>query len=50
MHIRLHYIKSDKTLRQRFVEKRNNHINLSISRFTSSITFKSMIISTKSFV
>ena len=44
-HVRLHY---NKTLRQRFVEKRNNHINLSISRFISSITFKSMTASTKS--
>ena len=48
MHVRLYYIKFDKTLKQRFVEKKNNHINLSISRFISSITFKSMIISIKS--
>ena len=41
MHVRLHYTKLDKTLRQRFVERENNHIN-------SSITFKSMTTSTKS--
>ena len=48
MHVRLHYIKFDKTLKQRFVEKENNHINLSISRSTFSITFKSMTASAKS--
>ena len=48
MHIRLHYIKFDKTLKQRFVEEENNHINLSISRSTSSITFKLMTASVKS--
>ena len=48
MHVRLHYIKSDKTLKQRFVEEKDNHINFSISRFIFSITFKSMITSTKS--
>ena len=36
------------TLKQRFVEERNNQINLLISRFTFSITFKSMTTSTKS--
>ena len=49
-HVRLHH---NKTLRQRFVEKKDNHINLSISRLsisrsTFSITFKSMTTSTKS--
>ena len=44
-HVRLHH---NKTLSQRFVEEENNHINLSISRFTFSITFKSMTASTKS--
>ena len=48
MHVRLHHIKFDKTLKQRFVEERNNHINLSISRFIFSTTFKSMTASTKS--
>ena len=48
MHVRLHYIKFDKTLKQRFVERKNNHINLSISRFIFSITFKLMTTSTKS--
>ena len=50
-HVRLHHIKknyNNKTLRQRFVEKKNSHINLSISRFISSITFKSMTTSTRS--
>ena len=47
MHVRLHYTKFNKTLRQRFVEKKNNHINLSISRSTFSITFKSMTASAK---
>ena len=37
-HVRLHYNKLFKTLKQRFVEKKNNHINLSISRFIFSIT------------
>ena len=50
MHVRLHYIKSDKTLKQRFVEEENNHINLSISRFISSITFKSMTASKSSYL
>ena len=50
-HVRLHHIRknyNNKTLKQRFVEERNSHINLSISRFTFSITFKSMIASTRS--
>ena len=50
-YVRLHHIKknyNNKTLKQRFVEKRNNHINLSISRFIFSITFKLMTASTKS--
>ena len=50
-HVRLHYIKknyNNKTLKQRFVEKRNNHINLSISRFIRLIIFKSITTSTKS--
>ena len=49
--MRLHYIKknyNNKTLKQRFVEEKNNHINLSILLFISSITFKSMTTSTKS--
>ena len=49
-HVRLHYIKknyNNKTLKQRFVEKKNNHIDL-FNSFTSSITFKSMTASTKS--
>ena len=40
-HVRLHYIKksyNNKTLKQHFVERKNNHINLSISCFISSIT------------
>ena len=42
-HVRLHHIRKDynKTLKQRFVEEKDNHINLSISRFISSTTFKS---------
>ena len=47
MHIRLHYIKFNKTSKQSFIEKENNHFNLSISRFNFSITFKSMTTSTK---
>ena len=50
-HVRLHHIKksyNNKTLRQRFVEEENSHINLSISRSISSITFKSMTASAKS--
>ena len=47
-HVRLHKKMSDKTLRQRFVERRDNHINSSNSRSTFSITFKLMTISTKS--
>ena len=47
-HVRLHYIRksyNDKTLKQHFVEKRNNYIDL----FNSlSIIFKSMTTSTKS--
>ena len=49
-HVRLYHIRksySNKTSRQRFVEKENNHINSSISRFIFSITFKSMTASTK---
>ena len=50
-HVRLHHIKksySNKTLKQRFVERKNNHINSSISSFISSTTFKSMTTSAKS--
>ena len=49
-HIRLHHIRksySNKTFEQRFVEKRNNHIDL-LNSSTSSITFKLMTTSTKS--
>ena len=49
-HVRLHYIRKNydnKTLRQRFVEERNNHIDL-LNLSTSSTTFKSMTASTKS--
>ena len=47
-HVRLHKKMFDKTLKQRFVERKDNHINSSISSFTSSIIFKSMTTSTKS--
>ena len=53
-HVRLHKKMFDKTLKQRFVERENNHINSSISSstlsitFISSIIFKSMTTSTKS--
>ena len=49
-HVRLRHDKKmfDKTLKQRFLERENNHINLSTSHFIFSITFKSMTISTKS--
>ena len=43
IHIRLHYIKFNKTSKQRSFEKRNNHINLSISRFNFSITLMNSI-------
>ena len=50
-HVRLRHIKksyNNKTLKQRFVEREDNHINLSISRFIFSITFKSITASAKS--
>ena len=56
-HVRLHHIKesyNNKTLKQRFVERKDNYINFSISSFillttsTSSITFKSMTALTES--
>ena len=47
MHLRLHHFKFNKTSRQRFVERRDNHINSSISLFISSTTFKSMTTSAK---
>ena len=49
-HVRLHHIKksySNKTLKQRFVEEKNSHIDL-LNSFILSITFKSMTASTKS--
>ena len=49
-HVRLHYIKknyNNKTLKQRFVEERSNHIDL-LNSFTSSTTFKSMTTSAES--
>ena len=47
MHVRVHHTKLDKTLKQRFVERKSSHINL-LNSSTSSITFKTMTASTKS--
>ena len=47
MHVRVHHIKSDKTLRQYFVEEKSSHINL-FNSFTSSITSRTMTASAKS--
>ena len=49
-HVRLHHISksySNKTLRQRFAEEGDSHINLPISRPTSSTTSRSMAASTR---
>ena len=47
MHLRLHHFKFNKTSKQYFVERENNHINLSTLHFIFSITFKLMTTSAK---